>query len=282
MNGTAAGRPPCAAFVSPHPGSLATFWYLLLPTAAFLAFLGFGLQHSLRKLARSRSHVMMVYYGFVWAVSALNCLRCIAQLVPSTAAWNVLWLVARFGMLLVEVSVIVFLVQGLATTTHQALVRTLVISSAVAGAETAVKALYIYALHVPLLLDGSTPSDPSGDSHWSKWSFWLLRALASAALYSAVVMLPSTRRRDLLPAKPELYRYAACLAAVYCLKALGALLVGCGAGAGYCVFGAGAWLYDALYAPLVYVTFLMDFFRGAGELDADLLLYSEMREAEFV
>jgi hypothetical protein len=57
-------------------------------------------------------------------------------------------------MLLVEVSVLVFLMQGLAPTTHQALVRTLAVAGGVAGAEAGVKAIYIYALHVPLLLDG--------------------------------------------------------------------------------------------------------------------------------
>lgn len=36
----------------------------------------------------------------------------------------------------------------------QALLRTLAVSSAVAGAEAAIKVIYIYALHIPLLLDG--------------------------------------------------------------------------------------------------------------------------------
>ena len=127
----------------------------------------------------------------------------------------------------------------------------------------------------------STAADPRSDMRLSKWGFWLLRALASAAAYTAVAALPFTSWRDLLPAKPELYRYATALAGAYWLKALGALLLARGAAAGYCVFGAGAWLYDALFAPLVYATFLMDFF-GAAELDTDLLLYSEMQEAEFV
>jgi hypothetical protein len=116
---------------------------------------------------------------------------------------------------------------------------------------------------------------------WSKWAFWLLRASLSAAAYAAVAVLPSTPWRGLLPSKPGLYRYAAALAGVYGLKAIGALLIGCRAPAGYCVFGAGAWLYDALYAPLVYATFLADFFH-ADEPTTDQLLYSEMREAEFV
>jgi len=116
---------------------------------------------------------------------------------------------------------------------------------------------------------------------WSKWSFWLLRASFSAAAYSAITLLPFTRFRDLLPSKPELYRYSACLAGVYCLKALGALLIGGGVGAGYCVFGVGALLYDAGFAPFLHWTFLSDFF-SASELDTDLLLYHEMHEAEFI
>jgi hypothetical protein len=71
------------------------------------------------------------------------------------------------------------------------------------------------------------------------------------------------------------------MAGAYCLKALGALLIGCGAGGGYCVFGAGVFCYDALYAPLVYSTFLHGFF-SAEELDTDLMLYAEMLDADFI
>ncbi|KAI8477125.1 MAG: transmembrane protein adipocyte-associated 1 [Monoraphidium minutum] len=281
MAAAASGAPPCAAFVSPHAGSRAMFWYLLLPSLAFLVFLALRLEASVRKLRRSRSHVMAVYYAFVWAITALNVLRALVALVPATGLWDVLWLVTRFGQLVVEVSVIVFLVQGLATTTHQALLRTLAVSGAVAGLEAAVKVIYIFALHVPLFLDGSTPSDPTGDTRWSKWGFWLARAGLSAAAYAAVAALPATPWRDLLPSKPELRRYAAALAAAYACKAAGALLIGARAGGGYCLFAAGAWLYDAGYPPLVYVTFLAGFLQEE-ELDTDLLLYSEMREADFV
>ena len=176
--------PPCASFVSPHPGSRATFWYLFLPSLAFLAFLvsagprvprgaeatskgnvvvllhtaskagqcmlvtrfarvhalthaanskctpsipncasnakahtrackrkrlhtcartcthtgqGLRLKPSLRKLQRTRSQVMAVYYAFVAAISLLNCLRCLVQLVPAAGLWNLLWLLTRFG-----------------------------------------------------------------------------------------------------------------------------------------------------------------------------------------
>ncbi|GBF92622.1 hypothetical protein Rsub_05236 [Raphidocelis subcapitata] len=283
-------RPPCAAVVSPRLGSWSLFWYLLVPTAAFAAFLGWSLKPSLRKLRRSRSHVIVTFYCLVWAITGLNLMRCLAQLAPSEGTWELLWLLARAGMLTVEVAVLAFPAQGLAATAKQALTRTLALAGGVAAAEAALKAVLIYGLHIPLLLDGSTSADPRGDERWPKWAFWVARASSSAAAYAFVARLPSTRWRDALPAKPEIYRYAAVMAGAYASKAAGAALIPAGApGAGYCVFALGALAYDAGFAPLVYAAFLSGFFGGGGllgaapsELDADLLLYNEMREAEFV
>jgi hypothetical protein len=61
------------------------------------------LKPSLRKLQRSRSLIMGTYYGFLWAITILNLVRCILQMArngtSSTHAslWNALWLVTRFG-----------------------------------------------------------------------------------------------------------------------------------------------------------------------------------------
>lgn len=62
---------------------------------------------------------------------------------------------------------------------------------------------------------------------------------------------------------------------------VGAVLIGSHVVAGYCVYGAATWLYYALYPPLVYVTFLAEFFADE-QLDLDLMYYSEMREAGFL
>ena len=78
-----------------------------LPTVLFLAFLGWRLLPSVRKLQRSQSHIMTTYYGFLWGVSLLNLMRCIAlvaeDLQPSGDKYlpplllNDLWLLTRFG-----------------------------------------------------------------------------------------------------------------------------------------------------------------------------------------
>lgn len=60
---------------------------------------------------------MSTYYVFLWAVEALNLLRILLQIATSTEAshpalWNWLWIGTRFGLELLEVSVVVFLLQG--------------------------------------------------------------------------------------------------------------------------------------------------------------------------
>lgn len=113
---------------------------------------------------------------------------------------------------------------------------------------------------------------------WSKWSFWLLHALAAVIIYTAILVLPLTRWRDILPAKPSFYRYARCLLLLYLLMAVGAILIGSKVLSGYCLYGIANWLYYAVYPPLLYYTFLAEFFSDE-RLDLDLMYYSEMRDA---
>eukprot|EP00877_Chromochloris_zofingiensis_P011606 jgi/Chrzof1/669/Cz01g24150.t1 len=274
----------CIDFVSPHPDARVIVYDLAigLPALAFLAFLGWHLKPSLRKLRRSQSRIMATYYGFLWAITVLNLLRCTVQIAQTGAShivlWNLLWLLARFGMILLEVSVVVFLLQGYVTTGREALWRTLVMSGAAASAETAVKVVYIFALHIPLFLFGGTSDDAAADMRWSKWSFWLLHALAAVIIYTAILVLPLTRWRDILPAKPSFYRYARCLLLLYLLMAVGAILIGSKVLSGYCLYGIANWLYYAVYPPLLYYTFLAEFFSDE-RLDLDLMYYSEMRDA---
>lgn len=136
-----------------------------------------------------------------------------------------------------------------------------------------VKVLYVFAFHVPLYF-----KDNNGDMRWSKWSFWLLHSLAAVLCYGALMVMPCTKWRHLLPAKTSFYRYVCCLLLLYISMAAGAILVGSEVVAGYCVFGTATWLYYSFYPPLVYITFLAEFFADE-QLDIDMLYYSEMRDA---
>lgn len=274
----------CIDFVSPHTDARIAVYDLAigLPAFAFVFYLGWNIKASLRKLRHSHSDIMATYYGFLWAVSLLNILRCLTQIAQTghkdPVAWNVMWLLTRFGMVLLEVSVVVFLLQGYMTTGREALKQTLVTSGTVAGIDTAIKAAYIFVFHVPLFLYGGTSGHSGADMDWKKWSFWLVHTLLFIAVYFTIVILPLTRWRDILPAKPSFYRYARFLLLLNVMAMVGAILIGSKVVSGYCVYGVATWLYYALYPPLLYVTFLAEFFAD-DQLDIDMMYYSEMREA---
>jgi hypothetical protein len=147
------------------------------------------------------------------------------------------------------------------------------VSGCAALADVLVKVLFIAVLHVPLFL-----FDPRGDMAWAKWGFWLAHSLLGLLAYAAVLALPFTPWRELLPARAPCYSYAAALLGVYTCMAVGAALIGSQVVPGYCLYGVGTWLYFSCLGPLVYVAFLAEFFSDDG-LDVDLLYYSEMRDA---
>lgn len=63
---------------------------------------------------------------------------------------------------------------------------------------------------------------------------------------------------------------------------LGSALLEGGVREGYCVYGAGAFLYYALFPPLLYATFLADFLRDDGLAGDHAGLYDEMLASGFL
>lgn len=149
---------------------------LALPALLSLLFLLTRLRLSVRKLLQSRSHIMRTYYSFLWVICVLNLCWCLLEMQQARnhdkeTAWNVMSLVTRFGLVLLEVSVVVFLSQGYLVSGWDALLRTLLFSGIFATADALVKAIYIFGFGIPLF----TTQDDAGD--WHKWGFWLLHNL---------------------------------------------------------------------------------------------------------
>jgi len=146
-----------------------------------------------------------------------------------------------------------------------------------------IKSVLIFGAHVPLFLFGT---DAQGewsvevDMRWGKWGFWLLHSLCFLIVYCGILVLPYTKWRDCLPAKLSFYRYVAVLAMLNLISCLGALLLTCGVVNGYCVYGVASYVYQSFYPPLLYVTFLSEFFHD-DDLDLDLMYYSEMKDAGY-
>lgn len=277
----------CMDFVSPHgtkrSNGVVYDVVIGLPTLLFVAFLALRCRAAVRKLARSQSPIMTTYYGFLWVVCAINVLRCGVQMWQVEPAehvrlYNALWLTTRFGMNFLEVSVVVFLAQGYLVSGRQALVRTLAVAGAFAALDTLVKSLYVFVWEIQLFA-GEEPME-GGAYRWSKWGYWVVHTGFFAAGYGFILALPHTRWRDCLPARQQFYRYARVLFAINALECCGALLVGSHALLGYCVYGVSNLVYYAVYPPLLYITFLAEFFSDT-ELELEEAYYAELREAGY-
>ncbi|GMH35208.1 hypothetical protein BSKO_03076 [Bryopsis sp. KO-2023] len=272
----------CVDFVSPHEDNRIFVYDVLvgLPSMMFLLFLALNFRRSLKKLRQSGSEIMSTYFAFLWGVTTLNILRCLVQLAQTEETgrsdlWNVLWLFNRFGTSLLEISVVVFLLQGY--TGRQALVRTLGISGVLAGLEALIEVIYIFGFNIPLFLYDNRGIH--ADMSWSKWSFWLVHHLIYGIVYLAILLVPYTQWREILPAKPSFYRYVSLLFVFSLTTVLGSILIGALVNAGYCVYGMASFLYYAGYPPLLYWTFLSEFFADQEmELDS---YYAEMRDAGY-
>lgn len=252
---------------------------ITFPTLLFVLFLFTRLHSSVQKLSNSRSYIMRTYYTFLWVICVLNLCWCLLKTQQlrnhdKETAWNIMSLSIRFGLVLLEVSVVVFLFQGYLISGWGALLRTLLFSGIFATADALVMAVVTFGFGVPLF----TVQDDAGD--WPKWGFWLFQNLFFAAVYAGILTLPYTGWRDRLPARPSFYWYVMILFILNGLDGLGSLLLGFGASFGYCVYGFAGFAYHSLYPPLLYTTFLADFLREE-EMQMGDAYYSEMKDAGY-
>jgi hypothetical protein len=282
--------PTCVSFVDPQGTTGARILFNLVysvPTLFFLVFLTWRLKPALRRLVRSQSQIMRTYYAFLWVVCILNLFRCWFQIAESVGSgrneklWNFMWLLNMAGMTVMEVSVVTFLSQGYIATGKEALIRTLCISGAVALVDSIVKICLIYGYGTSLFMyHASVPDALSTDMSWAKWGFWTAHHLLYVMIYLFILVLPHTALRDYLPARPSFYRYVALLCLNNFGLVVGSIMVGSKHVSGYCVYGFFNFLYFSCYPPLLYMTFLSEFFVD-DDLELESAYYSEMREAGY-
>lgn len=255
------------------------FWHnfaLIVPSGLFVLYLAFQAKKCYRKLWVGKSHIINSYYGIVWFVSLLNFAWCCLQTwecTPGkTLAWNLLSLFTTSGLLFLEVSLIAFLLQGHYTSGLEALTRTFAVSALLVGLDIFLKGICVFAFGVPLFVENS------GDTNRTKWGFWMLHELVLTAVYGVLLFMYHSNWRERLPARPAYHKYVTIMLAVNGLALFACALTGS---------GFGFWLYDtisicyhALYLPLIYKTFLADFFEEE-DLNLENVYYSEMKDAGF-
>ncbi|KAF4368411.1 hypothetical protein F8388_018105 [Cannabis sativa] len=257
------------------------FWHnaaLILASLLFVLYLGFQARQSLPKLSHGRSYIMISYYACLWIVSLLNLGWCLFQAWECTPgkemAWNVLSLFTKAGMLFLEVSLLAFLFQGNSVNGLEALTRTFGISGLVVGLDIVLKAIYLFAFGIPLFIDSND------QTHKMKWGLWVVHKMVLTAIYGSILFMYNSKWRERLPARPAFYKYTAIMFSLNAVSLFACGLTGNGAGFGFWLYGTTIVCYHAFYLPLIYATFLADFFMEEN-LNLENAYYSEMKDAGF-
>ncbi|WOK91639.1 hypothetical protein Cni_G00330 [Canna indica] len=178
------------------------------------------------------------------------------------------------GMLLLEVSLLAFLLQGNHAGGLEVLARTFAVSGVIVAADTLLKAIYILGFGVSLFADNH------GTANHARWVLWIFHKLLLTAVYGFIFFMHHSKWRERLPARPAFYNYVSAMLLLNTMSLLGCLLAGNGAGFGIWLFNLALICYHSLYLPLLYVIFLADFFQEE-DLRLENIYYSEMKDAGF-
>lgn len=268
-------------FFSPSsPSSCHGFWHnaaLVVPSALFIAYLGFQAKRNIKKLGHGRSYVMIVYYVLLWSAAVLNLTWSsfqVWQCVPEKdVAWNLLSLSTASLLLCLEISIVAFLLQDNYVSGLETLAHTFMVSGAIVGVDAFVKVICIFGLGVPLFIDVEI-------THRGKWFIWFTYRLVLSAVYAYILFVHYSKWRDKLPPKPAFYNYVIMLFIFNAIALCACGFAGIGAGFGLWLYNFSVVCYHSLYLPFLYVTFLADFFEEEDWL-LDNAYYSEMKDAGF-
>ncbi|XP_044480416.1 protein CANDIDATE G-PROTEIN COUPLED RECEPTOR 2-like [Mangifera indica] len=252
--------------------------FLIVSSLLFVLFLAFQCKKSFSKLSNGRSSIMIAYYGCLWLVSLLNLAWCCFQAWECSPGkeipWNILSLFTTSGMLFLEISLLAFLFQGNYASGSEALTRTFVVSGLILGLDILLKAIYLFGFGVPLFIDSYD------HPHHLKWGLWVVHRLVLTAVYGLILFMYHSKWRERLPARPAFYKYIMIMFTLNALSLFSCGLLGNGASFGFWLYGATIVCYHAFYLPLIYITFLADFFQEE-DLHMENLYYSEMKDAGF-
>uniref|UniRef100_A0A3P9HGD4 Integral membrane protein GPR175 n=2 Tax=Oryzias latipes TaxID=8090 RepID=A0A3P9HGD4_ORYLA len=246
------------------------FWdiLLLVPNVAFFVFLMWKLPSARAKIRLTSSPIFVTFYLLVFVVAAVGITRAIVSMTVSassaaTIVDKVLWEITRFFLLAIELSVIIL---GLAfghLESKSSIKRVLAITAVLAlGYSITQGTLEI------LYPDSHLSAEDFNIYGHGGRHFWLASSCFFFLVYSFVVILPKTpvRERISLPSKKSFYGYAAILSLLNFVQGLGSALLCAGVIEGLCCVDVTTFLYFSAFAPLIYVTFLKNFFGSEPKI----------------
>ncbi|XP_063239178.1 transmembrane protein adipocyte-associated 1 homolog [Bacillus rossius redtenbacheri] len=238
---------------------------ILVPNFLFLLFLAVRFNRARLKLRATSSPVFLAFYGLVVVSVVISVVRCAVSMSVNASAVvggyadKVLWITVRFFLLAMEISVVVF---GLACghLDSRSSIRHVLLATSLISLAFSITQGYLEVFSP----DTSFHIDSKGYDLFGHGGmlFWFVSSVAFALVYSVIFVLPWTALRDrlALPTKRSFYAYILFLILLDATQSAGSGLLYFGLGAGLCVVDVTTCVYFTLLTPLVYHTFLSEFF----------------------
>lgn len=247
---------------------------ILIPNSLFMMFLIWNLKLAVSKLKQTSSPIFTAFYILVCMVSVISVLRCIvgmtvnASVLAGDITDKVLWLVLRFFLLATELSVVVF---GLAfghLDSKTSIRRVLLVTSVSAFIYSCIQGTLEFMYPDPKFHVEKDDVAKNYDifAHGGM-IFWITSSAFFFVVYSVIFILPWTHLKAKLnlPSKKSFYYYALFLAMLNCAQTVGSSLLYTGVLHGMCVVDTTTYIYFTCFHPLVYGTFLRDFFKTSTQ-----------------
>ncbi|KAK4328151.1 hypothetical protein Pmani_001426 [Petrolisthes manimaculis] len=262
---------------------------LLLPVLLFLLGLLVKINSARLKLRAVHSPIYATFYGLIWLNTVISVTRCVVSMTVSAAtpqgdvANKLLYVVVRFFLLATEMSVVVFAIFFGHLDNRTSIRRVLVVTSMIA---------LPYAI-VQGSLEVLTPDKdfyvPSKDydlfGHGGSL-FWMVSSLVFTLVYAFILILrlDCLRKRFLfllwMPMKRAFYIYLGFLGTLNLLQSIGSALYHYHQPAGLCIVDATTWTYFSLLTPLIYYTFISEFFGQKSREHVENIVFSYKSEDE--
>ncbi|XP_004508683.1 protein CANDIDATE G-PROTEIN COUPLED RECEPTOR 2-like [Cicer arietinum] len=252
--------------------------FAVVSSVLFVLYLAVKAKKNINKLCNGGSYIIISYYALLWIVTLLN-LACSFlqawQCSPGKEVpWNILSLFTASGMLYLEISLMIFLLNDNYMNAMETLAYTSIVSGIIVSVDALLKAIYVFGFGVPLF------NRNVGSSHTVKWGLWIVHTLLLAAAYGFILFVHFSKWREKLPPRPTFYNYVVIMFIFSATTLFACGMAGFGASLGNWLYDFTVLCYHSLYLPFLYLTFLADFFQEEDFL-LDNAYYSEMKDAGF-
>ncbi|XP_050694010.1 transmembrane protein adipocyte-associated 1-like [Eriocheir sinensis] len=262
---------------------------LLLPTLLFLIGLLLKINSARLKLRAVHSPIYATFYGLIWLNTLVSLARCIVSMTVSATthsgdvANKLLYVFVCFFLLTTEMSVVIFAIFFGHLDNRTSIRRVLVVTSMIALPYAAVQGALEVLAPDPDFYVSSRNYDLFG--HGGSL-FWLASSVVFTLIYSFILVLrlDCLRKRFLfllwMPMKRAFYIYLGFLVCLNLLQSVGCLLHHLNIFPGLCLVNLTTWTYLSLLTPLIYYTFISEFFGQKSREQVENIVFSYKSEDE--